>query len=92
MEVFVFTCSFQFNNSDGADIGNTNVGDKNINVNIVNLTNYDLLGFENASKFFDMEDIDKDEDSPLEELDLQVSLDLNKFCLTCLFATIINIG
>ena len=63
------------------DIGNADVEDKNTNVNIVNTTNYGLLGFETASELSYMEDIEEDEDSPSDELDIFVSLDVNKFCL-----------
>ena len=66
MDVFGFTCSFELNDSDVGDIGN----DENTNVNIVNTTNNDFLGFENACELSDMEDIDEDEDSPPEELDM----------------------
>lgn len=81
MEVFWFTCSFEFGDSVG-DIGNDDVEDNNTNVNIVNTTNCDLLGFKTTSELSDMEDIEEDEDSPSEELDILASLDVNKFCLT----------
>ena len=51
-------------------IGNNDVEGENTNVNIVNTTNNDFLGFENASELSDMEDIDEDEDSPPGELDM----------------------
>ena len=51
-------------------IGNNDVEGENTNVNIVNTTNNDFLGFENASELSDMEDIDEDEDSPPGELDI----------------------
>ena len=70
MDVFGFTCSFKFDDFDAGDIGNADVEDKNTNANIENTTNNDLLGFENASELSDMEDIDEDEDSPPEELDV----------------------
>ena len=70
MDVFGSTCSFEFDDSDVGDIGNDDVEGENTNVNIVNTTNNDFLGFENASELSDMEDIDEDEDSPPEELDM----------------------
>ena len=70
MGVFGFTCSFEFDDSDVGDIGSADVEDENINVNIVNTTNNNLLGFENASEFSDMQDIEEDEDSLPEELDM----------------------
>ena len=70
MDVFRFTWSFEFDDFDVGDIGNADVEDKNTNANIENTTNNDLLGFENASELSDMEDIDEDEDSPPEELDV----------------------
>ena len=39
MEVFGFTCSFEFDDSDVGDIGNAAEEDENTNVNIVNTTN-----------------------------------------------------
>ena len=39
MEVFGFTCSFEFDDSDVGDIGNADVEDENTNVKIVNTTN-----------------------------------------------------
>ena len=70
MDVFGFTSSFEFDDSDVGDIGNADAEGENTNVNIVNTTNNDFLGFENASELSDMEDIDEDEDSPQEELDM----------------------
>ena len=70
MGVFGFTCSFEFDDSDVGDIGSADVEDENANVNIVNTTNNNLLGFENASELLDMQDIDEDEDSLPEELDM----------------------
>ena len=70
MQVFEFTCSFQFDDFDVEDIGNADVEDENTNASIENTTNNDLLGFENASELSDMEDIDEDQDSPPEELDV----------------------
>ena len=70
MFVFGFTCSFEFDDSDVGDIGNAAAEGENTNVNIVNTTNNDFLGFENASELSDMEDINEDEDSPQEELDM----------------------
>ena len=70
MGVFGFTCSFEFDDSDVGDIGSADVEDENANVNIVNTTNNNLLGFENASEFSDMQDIEEDEDSLPEELDM----------------------
>ena len=70
MDVFAFTCSFEFDDSDVGNIGNDDVEGENTNLNIVNTTNNDFLGFENASELSDMEDIDEDEDSPPEELDM----------------------
>ena len=70
MGVFGFTCSFEFDGSDVGDIGSADVEDENTNVNIVNTTNNNLLGFENASEFSDMQDIEEDEDSLPEELDM----------------------
>ena len=70
MEVFGFTCSFELDDSDVGDIGNADVEDENTNVNIVNTTNNDVLGFENTSELSDMKSIDEDEDSPPEELDM----------------------
>ena len=60
MDVFGFTCSFEFDDFDVGDIGNADVEDKNTDANIENTTNNDLLGFENASELSDMEDIDED--------------------------------
>ena len=82
MAAFGFTCSFEFDDSYVEDISNADVEDERTNVNIVNTTNSDFLGFENASELSDMEEIDEDEGSPPEELDMELSLDLNKFCLT----------
>ena len=65
MEVFGFTCSFEFDN-----ISNADVEGESTNVNVVNLTNSDFLGFENASELPDMEEIDEDECSPQEEFDM----------------------
>ena len=70
MGVFGFTCSFEFDDSDVGDIGSADVEDENANVNIVNTTNNNLLGFENGSEFSDMQDIEEDEDSLPEELDM----------------------
>ena len=70
MGVFGFTCSFEFDGSDVGDIGSADVEDENTNVNIANTTNNNLLGFENASELSDMQDIDEDEDSLPEELDM----------------------
>ena len=64
------TCFFEIDHSDVADIGNADIEDENANVNIVNATNNDVLGFENTSELSDMKSIDKDEDSPPEELDM----------------------
>ena len=64
------TCFFEIDYSDVADIGNADIEDENANVNIVNTTNNDVLGFENTSELSDMKSIDKDEDSPPEELDM----------------------
>lgn len=77
----MITCYFDFGDSVAGDIGNADVEDKNTNVNIVNTTNYGLLGFKTASELSYMEDIEEDEDSPSDELDIFVSLDVNKFCL-----------
>ena len=77
----MITCYFDFGDSVVGDIGNADVEDKNTNVNIVNTTNYGLLGFETALELSYMEDIEEDEDSPSDELDIFVSLDVNKFCL-----------
>lgn len=46
MEVFGFTYFSEFDDSDVGDLGNTNLENKNINVNIVNTTNNDLLDFD----------------------------------------------
>ena len=70
MGVFGFTCSFEFDDSDIGNIDNIDVEGENTNLNIVNTTSNDFLGFENASELSDMEDIDEDEDSPPEELDM----------------------
>ena len=77
----MITCYFDFGDSVVGDIGNADVEDKNTNGNIVNTTNYGLLGFKTASELSYMEDIEEDEDSPSDELDIFVSLDVNKFCL-----------
>ena len=61
---------FEFDDSDVGDIGNDDVEGENTNVNIVNTTNNDFLGFENASELSDGEDTDEDEDSPPEKLDM----------------------
>ena len=68
MGVFGFTCSSEFDDSDVGDIGSADVEDENTNV--ANTTNNNLLGFENASELSDMQDIDEDEDSLPEELDM----------------------
>ena len=68
MGIFGFTCSFEFDDSDVGDIGSADVEDENTNV--ANTTNNNLLGFENASELSDMQDIDEDEDSLPEELDM----------------------
>ena len=65
MEVFGFTCSFEFD-----DFSNADVEDGSTNVNVVNTTNNDFLGFENAFELSYMEEIDEDECSPPEELDM----------------------
>ena len=56
--------------SNVGDIGSADVEDENTNVNIANTTNNNLLGFENASELSDMQDIEEDEDSLPEELDM----------------------
>ena len=70
MEVFGFTYSFEFDDSNIGDIGNADIEDENTNVNIVNTTNNDLLGLENAPELPDMKDIDENEDFTPEELDM----------------------
>ena len=70
MKVFGFFCSFEFDNSYIEDISNANVEDESTHANIVNATDNDFLGFENVSKLSDIEDIDVDEASPPEELDM----------------------
>ena len=70
MDVFGFTCSSEFDDSDVGDIGNGDVEGENTNVNIVNTTNNDFLDFENASELSDMEHIDEDQDSHPEEWDM----------------------
>ena len=65
MEVFGFTCSFEFD-----DISNADAEGESTNVNVVITTNNDFLCFENASELSDMEEIDEDECSPPEELDM----------------------
>ena len=90
MDVFGFSCFFEFDGFDVGDVDNADVEDKNTDANIENTTNNDLLGFENASELSDMEDIHENEDSPPEELDVLVSFDLNKFGLTRFFVAQIN--
>ena len=63
-------CSFEFDNSYIEDISNASVEDESTYVNIVNTTDNDFLGFENVSGLSDIEDIDVDEGSPPEELDM----------------------
>ena len=70
MKVFGFFCSFEFDNSYIEDISNANVEDESTHANIVNATDNDFLGFENVSELSDIEDIDVDEASPPEELDM----------------------
>ena len=70
MKVFGFFCSLEFDNSYIEDISNANVEDESTYVNIVNTTDNDFLGFENVSELSDIEDIDVDEASPPEELDM----------------------
>ena len=70
MDVFGFTCSFEFDDFDVGDIGNADAEDENTSTNIENTTNNDLLGFENASELSDMENIDGDKISPPGELDV----------------------
>ena len=70
MKVFGFFCSFEFDNSYIEDISKANVEDESTYVNIVNTTDNDFLGFENVSELSDIEDIDVDEGSPPEELDM----------------------
>ena len=70
MKVFGFFCSFEFDNSYIEDISKANVEDESTYVNIVNTTDNDFLGFENVSELSDIEDIDVDEASPPEELDM----------------------
>ena len=65
MEVFGFTCSFEFD-----DISNADAEGESTNVNVVITTNNEFLYFENASELSDMEEIDEDESSPPEELDM----------------------
>ena len=59
LEIFRFTCSFEFD-----DISNADVESKSTNVDVVNTTNNDFLAFENTSELSDMEKIDEDECSP----------------------------
>ena len=68
MEAFGFTCSFEFDDSYIEDISNADVEDESTNVTIVNTTNNNFLSFENASEL--SEEIDEDEGSPPEELDM----------------------
>ena len=70
MEAFGFTCSFEFDDSYIEDISNADVEDESTNVSIVNTTNNNFLSFENASELSNWEEIDEDEGSPPEELDM----------------------
>ena len=70
METFGFSCSFKFGNSYVEVVSNANVEDESNNVNIVNTTINDFLGFKNASELSVMEEIDEDEGLPPEELDM----------------------
>ena len=59
LEIFRFTCSFEFD-----DISIADVESKSTNADVVNTTNNDFLAFENTSELSDMEEIDEDECSP----------------------------